>query len=169
MTDSKSVGLITRAGSTPATGTTKDHPAGAVLCGFEDGSHRDRRRRRAGARTPSARKCPWGIRPPPPRRRGLRIVRDDVFILQKRRRSLTTSVLLSKSDPLRWAPILFFGRMQNFLTDRTTSSRTTYRSRRRFHFAKNADAYSLRRSSFQNRTRFAGLRFCFLGGYTLRW
>ena len=51
---------------------------------------------------------PVRVRSPAPRRRGLRIVRDDVFY-------------------------------------------------------KNVIAHSLRRSSFQNRTRSAGLRFCFRG------
>ncbi len=51
----------------------------------------------------------------------------------------------------------------------TTSSRTSYRSRRRFLWCRrkirslgNVAAHSLRRSSFQNRTRSAGLRFCLL-------
>ena len=38
--------------------------SGRPFCGGEDGSHRNRRRRRAGARVQGARKCPWGIRPP---------------------------------------------------------------------------------------------------------
>ncbi len=47
---------------------------------------------------------PWvRIPPAPPRRRGLRIVRDDFF--SKSHRSFTPSLLLSRSDPLRWAPI----------------------------------------------------------------
>ena len=38
---------------------------------------------------------------------------------------------------------------------RTTSSRTAYRSRRRFLFKENAASHSLRRSSFQNQNRMA--------------
>ena len=45
------------------------------------------------------------ISPSPPRRRGLHIVRDDFFI--KSHRSFIPSLLLSKSNPLRWASIWF--------------------------------------------------------------
>ena len=81
VTDSKSVGLITRAGSTPATGTTKDRPAGGGPLWF-------RRRVSSGS---------------PPQASG-------------RPNAKREEVPLGHSTPA------------------TTSSRTTYRSRRRFYF-----------------------------------
>ena len=46
---------------------------------------------------------------PNARRRGLHIVRDDFFMLRsKSHLSLISSLLLPKSNPLRWASIWFF-------------------------------------------------------------
>ena len=127
-----------------------------------------------------------------PRRRGLRIVRDDVFFFKetpslilsvappfkiesaslgfdfdteawwsrpqqpehdaadfesfatafsfskKRRLSFSPSLLLSKSNPLRWASILIQRRGGAALSNRNTMSRTSNRSRRRFLFQRNA-------------------------------
>ena len=74
---------------------------------------------------------------------------------KKRRLSFSPSLLLSKSNPLRWASILIQRRGGAALSNRNTMSRTSNRSRRRFLFQRNAVSHSLRRSSFQNRIRFA--------------
>ena len=107
VTDSKYVGLITRAGSTPATGTTRDRPAGGGPSWF-------RRRVSSGS---------------PPQASG-------------RPNAKREEVPLGHSTPATG----------------TTSERTAYRSLRPFSKVR---AYSFRRSSFQNATRFAGLAFCF--------
>ena len=102
-----------------------------------------------------------GVRfpPPPPRRRGLHIVRDDFF--SKSHLSLIPSLLLSKCDPLRWARIWCLATdlevVALILFTLDTLSRTAYRSRRTF-FQK-VISHSFRRSSPPNAIRCAGLAF----------
>ena len=57
---------------------------------------------------------------------------------KKRRLSFSPSLLLSKSNPLRWASILIQRRGGAARSNRNTMSRTSNRSRRRFLFQRNA-------------------------------
>ena len=93
---------------------------------------------------------------PPPRRRGLHIVRDDFF--SKSHLSLIASLLLSKCDPLCWARIWCLDTEREVL-HRYCSHLTR---RRELHivrddFFSKVISHSFRRSSSPNATRCAGL------------
>ena len=97
---------------------------------------------------------PVRVRSPAPRRRGLRIVRDDVFFFQANviAHSLRRSSFQNRN---RFAGFRFcvppYGRL--------FCMQVTYRLRRDFYFIAKLIARSRRCSSSPNRNRFAGLRF----------
>ena len=76
---------------------------------------------------------------------------DFLCLRQKSRSALIPLLLLSKSNPLCWASIWFWG---------PRPWRTSYRSRRRFFLQNNLHLSLISRGSFQ--TRSIRLRVCFL-------
>ena len=114
VTDSKSVGLIPRVGSSPTTGTKKEFAffGGLFFDSIRDSNGSGSEWSAGGTPEPrpGLHRSAGRVPPPAPRRRGLHIVRDDFFLRSKSHLSLISSLLLSKSNPLCWASIWFFNK-----------------------------------------------------------